>query len=211
MSSGMRRLLAVTILVVHAPLARAQAPAPRVQFTLDGGMGIPLGPEVFDDLWGPGVGAGLGVEYLSNVVGMWGRFSYTRFALDERRANGAFYTQGPPAGVSGGELSMWRAQVGLRLRPQSGVLRPYLDAGVGVGTIGASDIEVRYVDFLSGELRSYPVRFASETKPSLAAGVGLSYSPSPSLAVFAGAYLDVLLTEGETTTFVPIRLGVVFR
>lgn len=207
MRTLLRGLIAVVLLF---PSFRAEA-APGVRFFADAGVVLPTGPAVFDELWQPSVGIGAGAEYgLSDTASLWGRLDYARFALDEGEANGAFYTQGPAAGVSGGDLTIWGLQAGVRLRPVSGLVRPYLDLGAGVRTIDADDIEVSYFYWQTGERMTYDIGFVRETRLAFSAGLGLLYTPRASFGLFADAHIDVMLTEGERTHFVPLRVGVLF-
>lgn len=192
--------------------ALVSAAPPDVGLSADAGVVLPTGPDVFDELWRPGVGIGIGAEYpLNGVTSLWGRVDYARFSLDEGKANGSFYTQGPPAGVSGGALTIMGFEAGVRLRSETGVVRPYLDLGAGLRRIDAADIQVSYDYWQTGERMTYPVAMQAETKPAFGAGLGVLYAPWPGLAVFADAHIDVMLTSDETTHFVPIRIGMLYR
>jgi hypothetical protein len=102
-------------------------------------------------------------------------------------------------------------EAGVRLSRETGVLRPYLDLGAGLRRIDATDIQVSYDYWQTGERMTYPVAMQPETKPAFGAGLGVLYAPWPALAVFADAHIDVMLTSDEATHFIPIRIGLLYR
>jgi hypothetical protein len=209
----MRHTIRALVFLALALSARpGVAEESRVSYLLNSGVSVPIGPEVFRRAWNPGPTLEAGVEYaLSELVSLWGKGDHAWHALDEAQAGRVFYTQGPMVGVSGGGLRIWGLAFGARLRATSGAFRPYFDVGAGVRTISGDEAEVRYEYFLTGEVVSYRQRFASETKPAFGAGVGVLYAARPSLGIFADVRVEALLTEGETTQWIPVRFGVRFR
>lgn len=207
----MRTPIATLVAAVLALHPAAGAADEAVRFFVDGDVAKPTGPSVFADMWKLGYGVGVGAEYaVIPGVGIWGRGAYTRHAMDPSSANGRVYTQGPLTGVSGGGLSIWTLQVGARLRAPRGTVRPYLDLGAMFGTMKIDDLEIRYQYWMTGEPMSYVARGTTESKPGFTVGFGLLYEPRPSLGLFLDAHVEVLLTEGDLTHYVPVRVGVLF-
>jgi len=208
--------------IVRIEAAPGGAPAPHegraerdgrdgVRWFVSGGVLVPAGPADFNKLWSPGPGLTIGAEYgIAAVAALWGRLDYARFALDREAADGAFYTQGPPAGVAGGDLTIWGFQFGARLRAASGKVRPYVELGVGVETIARDDLRVSYRMWDTNEPTAYTIDASSATKPAWSAGVGALYAVTPSIGIFADAHIEMVLTEDERTQVVPIRIGVMF-
>jgi hypothetical protein len=79
--------------------------------------------------------------------------------------------------VSGGELSLWSLQLGVRWRPAgSSAVRPYVDLAAGVERISANDAVIHYRDMFDTR-GTYSVSFETRTKPGFSAGFGCCTGP----------------------------------
>jgi opacity protein-like surface antigen len=84
------------------------------------------------------------------------------------------------------------------------VLSPYLTGGVGVASVSTSDLTIKY----QGVPYTAAPGSSSGTKTSLNIGAGVDLNLI--LTIYLEAKYTVIFTEGESSSFVPVSLGVTF-
>lgn len=170
----------------------AANPASAQQLYVHGGAGFPTS-SAFNDAYNTGfnAGVGVGIPLTNQLEGVFmGR--YDRFGLDAPSN----------MNIDGGTLSSLSATANLKLNGPvvSSRLMPYGFAGAGLFRLATSDMT-------SGSISTDG---NSEVDLGLQFGAGLSIGMSPRANLLVEPNYVVVFSEGESTTFFPVRLGVSF-
>jgi opacity protein-like surface antigen len=163
----------------------------------------------FSDVYGLGYGGG---AHLDITFLLWSiRFSgdYIMFSPDEGkyRSTLANLTGGSAAAFSieGGKIDIISGAVNAKFTViPLPVVSPYITGGVGLARIGVGDLTVRQNGVVLGTLPS----LSSETKTSVNLGAGIDFSLV--IDLFLEAKYTWIFTEGETSTYIPVTLGITF-
>ena len=199
----MKRLAVVlAVLLIFAVTASAQGDAAKMKPVIyaGGGLGLPLSPSVFSDGWKMGIGFGGGVGLqLTPYVEVIGKFFYNSFPLDVPDIAGVTTDGGSFQFMEFGADVKYIFTVG----PDSPV-GPFLLAGAGMTNLKISDFTV------SGDLVDFTIPFSeySETKFALAFGGGFDYMFSPKAGLWVEGRYALVMTEGDSFGYFPIRVGV---
>ncbi len=171
-------------------------------------INLPESVRSFYNSPGFGFGAHLDVP-LSPLVSISIAGDYGSFILnaDEyRRSLSSFFSQ---AVVSGGRLSIFSLVCAAKYRPYESSVVPYLVSGLGLASLSASDVTV-----LAGppsdprSSRAKKANIPTGTKGILSFGGGLEIVIP--WAVFVEVKYQLVFTEGESSSFVPVSLGITF-
>jgi hypothetical protein len=114
---------------------------------------------------------------------------------------------GAPSGVSieGGAVNiitvMANVKGNLIAKPKS--VSPYFKAGIGLFSLSATDITVSFMGMSATESVDL-----SEEAFGLTFGGGIDFPVSPTVLIFVEANYTVGFTEDESTSFIPIKGGV---
>ncbi len=217
----MRHLLVLVITLctlgaAPAAPAVAQPAAPMVHFGVHGdfSLGNLPGPAIdnvkaLQNAYGPGFGGGahLDVSFASLSLRLSG--DYVRYSLDEGRFRdsyvGVFGGAANLLSVSGGALGITSigASAKMPVLPLP-VARPYVSGGAGLAWLSVGEATTS----VAGQPGvTFPASQQNgKTTLSLGAGVDLALG----VTVFLESRYVWILTEGETSTFVPVTLGVTF-
>lgn len=179
-------LVAVGMLA-GAPVARAQG----VEFSLGGGVGVPLGD--FDDASKLGFHGLVGLSFVPNgwPVGIQIDGMYQQYKFDD-----AFITTGGPDKsrfIQGTANIVYKFKTSEESR-----FRPYLIGGGGVYNIKATG-----ADDVGGVVDTDN----STTKFGINAGAGFDFKAGGAGLFIEGRFHDVF-TDGGNTQFIPITLGI---
>jgi opacity protein-like surface antigen len=183
---------------VHGHFSLGSLPGPAID-----------GTSALQDAYGPGYGGGAHLDV--SLVNLGFRLSgdYVTYALDEERFRDSYRDVFGGAveqlGVDGGGLGIasFAASGKLTLVPLP-VVRPYLTGGAGLAWLSVEEAKTSIAGVPG---RTFPSsRQSGKTCLNLGAGVELSLG----VTLFAEARYVWLLSEGETSTFVPVTLGVTF-
>jgi hypothetical protein len=203
------RAITLIVFLAAAGAGRVAAQVPRSPvIRLHTGLTLPTGPEQFSDYWNPGFGLGGGIGLpLTPTLSLEAAVSWTGLQFDE---TGFLEDLGiPPLGASieGAGISILTVSANAiaRLGQPGSRVMPYLAAGGGMMRLASGDISVM------GPGGPLTVQGASETALLVEAAAGLEIAVGSSNAVFAEVRYGVGLTEDETTTFLPIRVGAIIR
>ncbi|UCE24145.1 MAG: outer membrane beta-barrel protein [Candidatus Zixiibacteriota bacterium] len=199
----MKRLAVVlAVFLVFAVTAGAQGDAARMKPVIyaGGGIGLPLSPSAFSDGWKMGIGFGGGVGLqVTPYVEVIGKFFFNTFPLD--------LPEVPGITTDGGDLRFMEFGADVKyiftVGPDSPV-GPFLLAGAGMANVKVTDFTVSG----DGETNTIPFGDYSETKFALAFGGGFDYMFSPKAGMWVEGRYALVLTEGDSFGYFPIRVGV---
>lgn len=190
-------LMALIILIAFSLSANAQVSQP---FTLyaGGAMSWPMSDN-FKAAYKPGYHGMLGIGYkMGPSFELVGKVEYHTFKFDF----------GDASGISGGTNKMWMYGVDGRygLNLPASPISPFILGGAGFANIKASEFEG--TSSLVTSLNSYNPE--SATKFYWNVGGGVQLMSGPKFSLFAQARYVSIATEGETSTFVPVTVGLKF-
>lgn len=192
------------------PAAQSPSSADGFRWSLDGGVLLEAKPTEFESTYKPGVGVGVGVLFdTGESSAIWGRLAYARAEVDDPTSfNGGF---GGTTTVEGGALQLWSLQAGVRRWLPQGAARPYVDAGIGVDSIGRDRARVVFYNPFANEWTTVTVDSSTRRYASATLGAGLAWQVSRSVALSFDVHLVAVRTSPERTFYVPIRVGLLFR
>jgi hypothetical protein len=197
-----------------------------VEVSVSSGFVIPSSPMTFANYWRMQYGGGIGGGYaLSQSITLLGSFEYYRFRLNEDGVNKGFDTKymsdiwifdrvslNPSADPS----SVIALSANVRVAPStlSARLSPYFIAGIGVMHFSQSDIALPVTSVLS--INSAEIAMTADTKivggnetaGFVQGGMGIDFKVAESFNIFIEARCAIGLTKGQSTTYIPLMLGV---
>lgn len=197
----MKRCLFILVtLMVMSALVSAQVPNP-ISLYVGGAVSIPSSPEVFSELYKTGFHGwgGVGYKFMPNFQVV-GKIEYQRFALDWGELGDV---------MSGGHNNMLmfgadgRFAFGLPAAP----VKPFVLGGVGMARVSVSEISSSD-PLLQAGLND--LRYDAETKMYFNVGAGVEMKAGPMLNLFAQIRYVSVATEGESSAFIPISVGLKF-
>jgi opacity protein-like surface antigen len=198
----MKKILAIlAILLAFSVSASAQIPSSPVSFYAGGALSIPSGPDSFKDTFKFGYHGSLGIGYsMSPMIELMGKVEYHTFGID-------FANVLP--GYSGGSNKMLMYGVDVKLSPSLPAMpiKPYILAGVGMANVKQSEF-TGPASLALGVLNSFIPE--DQTKMYWNAGVGMNLLSNPVMSLFAQARYVSVATDGESSQFIPITIGVKF-
>lgn len=183
---------------LHANLSVLDLPGPEVN-----------GARPLSDIYGTGFGGGLHLDIDFLVLGVRVSADYISFSPDNDRYREALSRLTGSAAsqfsVDGGQLSIISGNVNAKmsLLPLP-VVSPYLTGGVGLARISTDETKIVFNGTPSS---AYP-SFSSETKTAVNLGAGIDLKLG--ITLFIEAKYTWIFTEGETSTYVPVTLGITF-
>lgn len=202
----MKKLLfTVLFLTVFAVAAWAQAPQPFSLYA-GGALSLPAAPDGFKEGYKTGFHGSIGFGYKAapntQIVA---KVEHHQFPID--------YDSNPLlstlTGVEGGANKMWMFGVDARMSfalPSSPV-KPFVLGGLGMAKIQQSEFSGSNT-LATSTLNSLIQEDQNKMYFNLGAGVELKAGPAWSL--FAQLRYVSIATEGESSSFVPVTLGVKF-
>ncbi len=194
----------------------AQPLAPKFSFGVHGNftMSNLPGPAVsgsasLKDAYGAGWGGGAHLDVSLLMFGFRLSGDYMKYSLDEDRFRssyaGVFGGAVNQISINGGGLSIFslNANGKWNILPLP-VVTPYLTGGVGLAWLSVDETKTS-ISGVAGN--TFPSRSeGGKTSLNLGAGADLSLG----LTLFVEVKYVWILTEGETSTYVPVTLGVTF-
>ena len=183
---------------VHANFMNANFPGPKIN-----------GSSALEDVYGPGFGGGVHLDIQLAMVSFRVSGDYLSFSPDnDKYRQGLEKIIGTAAGqfsVDGGGITMWSGNVNAKMQVLPlPIIKPYLTAGIGLARLSVDEAKIMQA---GTETKSY-AGFSSETKTVWNIGAGVDVSIGVTL------FLEVkymwVMTDPETSTLVPVTLGVTF-
>jgi hypothetical protein len=201
----MKKKLAVTLLILVISLpAFGQGMAKPVIYA-GAGLGMPTGPTVFKDYWKMGIGFGGGVGIQINPkLEIIGKVFQTSFPLDDDKV-----LEGT-SGVTIDGLDFKSLEFGVDFKylfPLGAEDAPFkfaIIAGAGMANIKFTDVTITGDE----ESITLPASSISETDFAFSFGAGFDYMLSPKAGLWFESRFVMVATEGESTSYLPMRAGV---
>lgn len=192
----------VILILVVTSVALAES-AKKFELYLNGALAFPFTPDEFSDHWKTGilnVGGGIGYN-ISPTVSTNVYFDWCNFDLDgEKLAHdiGA----GGQVTFSGSGVSVMTITGNIKVCVLSGKVRPYFWGGCGIFILSRADGSI------SGGGYVVPLEGDSENTVGFNLGAGVDYSASKTVDIFVDGRYVLGLTEVQSTSILPLRLGV---
>ncbi len=195
-------LLIVAALLLFAVAASAQVSSPFSLY-VGGAVSLPQSPESFSESFKTGFHGSVGLGYkLMPSLQLVGKVEYHRFAVDFGN------TVLAAENISGGHnnVLMYGADARYGLNVPAFPLKPFLLGGVGFARLSATEFDgsSELVASLNDE------QTESQTKFYFNVGGGIELSSGPLFGLFAQARYVSVATDGESSSFIPITLGLKF-
>ena len=203
-----RILIAICVVFAMTQTSFAQGQVKRSTLSFNSGFSLPSAPVEFSDYWKSGFNFGAALEYpLSPKVIFQGCLNYNRFPLNEDQFLSEDGLSGLDISIDGGAASIITVSGNLKapLSIQGSSVSPYLVGGLGIFRLSVSDITVRY------QGQSGRVDGASETALLFIFGTGLDFTISPKVNMFFEIKYGIGVTEGESTKYFPVKIGLSFK
>lgn len=203
-----RFLIVLAAFVVLASAVAAEAQVKPVVYA-GGGISMPMAPEFFSDYWGMGynVGGGLGIQ-INPSIEVTGSLFFNAFPLDKDKLIEDAGASGEDVTVDGLDFQSLEFGIDLkyilRASQAEAKLLPYLTVGVGMSNVKFTDVTVTGAD----ESFTLPAGDMSETDFALNGGVGVNYMFSPKFGAWVEGRYTVVMTEGDSIQYIPVRAGV---
>ncbi|UCD16624.1 MAG: outer membrane beta-barrel protein [Candidatus Zixiibacteriota bacterium] len=207
----MRKALLLTI-VLLAFVSSSFAQGTKPALYLGGGLGLNMGPDEFKDYWKMGInfGGGVGIEVTPNFE-ILGSVYYNNFPMDEdemiKLVEAIIGVPVVGLGIEGGSTRILELMVNGKFNIPTGdeasSFSPYLLGGVGFGSLSFSDVTATY----EGDSETLEID-ESATDIALNIGGGVSFEVGPKVGIFVEGRFVMVLTEGDSTTYLPVRAGV---
>lgn len=199
----MKKLFMIlAILIAFGASASAQVPSSPVSFYAGGALSIPTAPDGFKDSFKNGYHGLIGVGYdVSPMFELVGKVEYHSFSFD--------FDEAGMDGYSGGTNKMWMYGADAKWNPSVPSLpfSPYVLGGLGFATFEQSEFDGPASLGLSLLNEMIP---ESQTEFYWNLGGGVNLATSPVLSLFAQARYVSIQTEGESSSFIPVSVGVKF-
>jgi hypothetical protein len=214
----MHRYLTVIVVLLMAAPAFAQLPAgPSVRVGAHGNFSLSnfpspeiQGATALKDAYGTGWGGGVHLDARFAGFGVRFQGDYIRYSADVDKFREAYASVFGAAvsqiNIDGGDLRIITASANLRmdLFPVIPVVSPYLTGGAGLAWL---DLDEARTSIAGVPGNTFPAASQSgRTLLNLGAGVEVTLG----LSFFVEGRYVWLMTEGETSTYVPISAGITF-
>jgi len=193
--------IAIVILVITS-VALAES-AKKLELYVNGALAFPFTPDEFSDHWKPGMlnlGGGIGYN-INPITSVNFYLDWCNFGLDgEKLAHdmGA----GGQVTFSGSGMSVMTITGNIKACIPFGKVRPYFWGGCGFFSLSREDGSVSgggYVVPLEGDL---------ESTFGFNLSVGVDYLISKTVDIFVDGRYVYGLTQSQSTSIVPLRIGV---
>lgn len=203
----MKRVLTLGILILCTATVFAQMPS--AGFGVHGNYASLSIAGPLKDAYGPGYGGGAHLDISFPMLSLRVSGDYIAFSPDndkyQKALVGLLGTAAQGFKIDGGNISIWSGNVNLKstFLPLP-VLTPYITGGIGLASINVSDADVT----LNGVRQGNIPGAKGETKTSFNLGAGVDLKLG--ITLFIEAKYTWILTEGETSTYIPISAGITF-
>jgi opacity protein-like surface antigen len=202
-----KTLLLVTLLVLVASISLAQMPS--VKFGVQGDFGSINVPEPMKSVYGSGLGGGAHLDISFAILSLRVSGDYITFAPDNGKYQEALAKLTGSAAslfsIDGGRINIMSGNVNLKwaILPLP-IVTPYMTGGIGLASVSVNDATIKMNGVPQGTIGG--VKGETKTAFNVGAGVDLKIG----ITLFLEAKYTWIMTEGETSTYIPISLGVTF-
>jgi opacity protein-like surface antigen len=201
-----RFLLSAVLVTLLATTASAAGP---LGFGVQATGAVLNVPEPLKSVYGPGFGGGAHLDInLPIIMSIRVAGDYTTYAPDNSKLASLLAAEGggnaSDITLEGGRINIFSVSANAKFALPTPVLSPYITAGGGIASVSMSDLTVKY----QGAPVGSAVGSKTGTKASLNIGAGVELNLV--LTLYLEAKYTVIFTEGESSSFVPVSLGVTF-
>ncbi len=203
----MKRAVIGGLLLLSVSLAFAQAPS--VHFGVQGNFGSINVAEPMKSVYGPGFGGGAHLDINFAMLALRVSGDYITFAPDNDKyrqvLSGLTGTAAQSFAIEGGRINIFSGTVNLKTTflPLP-IVTPYITGGVGLANISVDDAKITFNGAPQGTVAG--VKGQTKTALNLGAGVDLKVG----ITLYIEAKYTWVFTEGETSTYIPISIGITF-
>lgn len=203
----MKRAVIGGLLLLSVSLAFAQAPS--VNFGVQGNFGSINVAEPMKSVYGPGFGGGAHLDINFAMLALRVSGDYITFAPDNDKyrqvLSGLTGTAAQSFAIEGGRINIFSGTVNLKstFLPLP-IITPYITGGVGLANISVDDAKITFNGAPQGSIAG--VKGQTKTALNLGAGVDLKVG----ITLYIEAKYTWIFTEGETSTYIPISIGITF-
>ena len=163
----------------------------------------------FSDIYGSGFGGGVHLDIdLPLILALRISGDYISFSPDVDKYKQLYASRNPGTlasefSIDGGRIGFLSFAVNGKVSLPAPIISPYLTAGAGTTTLSVTDVSVKHPALVF----STPSAINSQTKFSANVGVGVDVSLIV-VSVYLEAKYTWIFTEGATSTYVPVSLGI---
>ena len=219
-------LLLFTALMIGVATAKEMG---GMEVSVTTGYVLPSSPMAFANYWSAQYGGSLRAGFpLSESVSLIGSLEYYRFTLNETGVKEGFntdyvkeiwifdrVTMNPSADPS--SVVALSASFRVAPSPRAGLISPYFIAGLGVMQVSMSNISMPVTSVLTINTNTVDMTARNrivggkQTALMLQSGLGVDFNISTLLNAFVEARYAIGLTEGHSTSYIPLGVGVKLR
>ena len=201
----MKKTVMVLAIVLVATVAFGQSANFGFQAT---GANISIGGPL-SDVYGFGYGGGAHLDVnLPVLLSFRLQGDYVRFSPDEgkyQKLASSIVPGSNPADykIEGGAINIWSAHANVKstFLPLP-IISPYITGGVGLANLSSSEMTVKY----QGQTLGNAPGVKGET--NFSANIGAGADLKVGITLYIEARYTWIFTEGETSTYIPISIGV---
>lgn len=204
----MKKVLFIAVMLfVMAGVVSAQVPTPFSLY-VGGAVSIPNSPDAFADLYKTGFhgSVGFGLKVMPGLQTV-AKVEFHRFKLDHE-ATQAINPLLVGEDINGGHNNMWMFGADLRYTlpiPQP-AFKPFIIGGLGLARISVTDFDG--TSSLVASLND--LQPETQNKVYFNVGAGFEFPTGPKMNLFAQVRYVSIATEGESSSFIPITIGLKF-
>ena len=201
-------LISIAIILLTSYDAQAQYDK-KSTYYINSGFSFPSAPDGFSEFWKLGFNFGGGISYpVTKVFWFRGYYGFNNFGFDEDAVLKDLGLVGSGLEIDGGTATAMQGTGNLKIvlptSPDSKA-KPYFTGGIGFMRFSTSDVKIA----LQGD--SDTIDGDSETAFSIDFGAGLDITINEKIALFVEGAYTIGFTEDESTQYLPIRIGIIFR
>lgn len=222
----MRILILLTAMMMGVAIAQEGG---GLEVSLTAGTVLPSSPMTFANYWTAQYGGGLRAGFpLSESVSLIGSLEYYSFTMNETGVKDGFNTDyvrdiwifdRVTMSPSADQSSVLALSANLRVAPspRSGLLSPYFIAGLGVMRVSMSEISMPVTSVLTINTNTIDMTAQNrivggdQTAVLLQSGLGVNFKISDSFNAFVEARYAIGFTEGHSTSYIPLSVGMKVR
>ena len=200
----MKKIVITTLaaLLVLSAVSVAQVSTPGLPFSVyaGGALSLPNAPEGFRDGWKFGYHGSLGVGFnVAPRVQMIGKVEYHKFQSDLDTFGGSSVDGGGIKSVMFGVDG--RLNLGAPIVP----IKPYAIGGVGIASV--SQDEYTSSDPMVASSLNSGSSSETQSKVYFNFGAGVEFTLAPKASLFVQARYVNIATDGASTGFIPVTVG----
>ncbi len=203
----MKKTVVVLAIVLMATTAFGQSANFGFQATL-ANVNV---PKPLSEIYGFGYGGGVHLDVnLPVLLSFRLQGDYVRFSPDQGKYQALLAslvggTAAQDFSIDGGAISVWSANANVKstFLPLP-IVSPYVTGGVGMANLSASDATVKY----RGQAVQGGTIPGTKGETKFSANVGAGADLKVGITLYIEARYTWIFTEGETSTYIPISIGV---